>query len=265
MDSPIKPLRIECDLAGPWIPSVHGVHLDGVLARVALQRLLVDEGAMGVLDESAQLKELYDQAGAELPLQRHCPDESSSSVWCASMFFPIGSSVSRRVFFTAKTPAMDMLCKIDQGLLSPAGGARIDTLRGWSKAGLWWQEVRHVAGLQAWCLGDPEQLQDLLSDVRALGSKTRLGFGGVLVDAQERPLWRVMEDPQAASRWKLRNLPAPPEDDVPGVVRLPVTGALASPYWRPTGQVWTARMPELERQSSRSGGLDLGSAVAAAV
>lgn len=262
MDSQHKPLRIECDLAGPWIPSVQGIHLDGVLAWAALQRLLEDEGTMGVLDQSAQLKELYDQAGAELPLQRYCPGEEDSSVWCASMFFPIGPSVSRRAFFTSKTPVMDMLCKTDQGLLAADGGSRVDTLRGWAKAGLWWQEVLHVGGLQAWCLGDPQQIQDLLSDVRGLGSKTRLGYGSVLVDDQERPLWRVVEDPRALSRWKLRNMPEPPADDVPGVVRLPVPGALVSPYWRPTRQVWAARMPELDRQLSALGDLKLESATA---
>jgi CRISPR type IV-associated protein Csf3 len=251
----MRPLRIECRLATPWIPSAYGLHLDGLLAWAAVQRELphrLEEMEHGA--PQAAVRDICQEVGALLPLSRRpVGGLDAREVWCASEFFPIGQSVSRQVYFTTKTPVHDMLELIDEGVLPRKGGSTIDTVRGWSKAGQFFQEARHVSGLQAWCIGDPDEIADLLQEVRGVGAKTRLGFGRLhtrvaSTGGEDVPDWRIVEDPRAESYWMLRNLPALPDQDVPGAVRVRVLGAVESPYWRPREPVWVARMPELERQ-----------------
>jgi CRISPR type IV-associated protein Csf3 len=254
----VLPLRIECSLATPWIPSAYGVHFDGLLAWAAVERQLPGRlEEMAGEEPDAAVRDVCQEFANLLPLARR--EIGGRSVWCASTLFPIGQSSSRQYAFSCVTPVHDMLRKIEDAVLPRKGGSTIDTARGWAmsrghgQGNSIFAEARHVAGLQAWCIGDPDDIADLLQEVRGVGAKTRLGFGRLhtrvaFAGGEDVPDWRIVEDPRAETYWMLRNLPALPDQDVPGSVRVRVLGALESPYWRPREPVWVGRMPELEHQ-----------------
>lgn len=214
------PLRIEWCMASPWVPPARGLHLDGLLGAALVERAL----AKGRLAERAQHSVDYDTVLQEIPLTRFVPDGAAHRwVWAGSMLQPTVAGSERR-YMTTKTPVAAIAEYTDVGLLSPKGGAKVDTLRGYYKAGSFHYSLEYATTVVAWCVGDPDLVADLLGDIYALGAKTRLGHGAIReVQGQ---LFTMNEDPAALEHWSWRNMPLPLDDYEPA------EGALRTPYWR---------------------------------
>lgn len=215
------PLRIQWELATPWHPPALGLHLDGLLAHAVVQRKMAD---LDATDES-QAKLTFADLIRDLPLSRFETDGGTQGdrwVWMASLLQ--GDVVgSERRYMTTKTPVQSIADLTAEGLLSKKGGSKVDTVRGPYKAGSMHITLQHVKTLTAWCVGDPDQIADLLGDIHALGGKTRLGHGRILEKAGQ--LFTMDEDAEAFEHWKRRLMPI----EMPGYAS--VIAPLRSPYW----------------------------------
>ncbi|MCZ8254443.1 MAG: type IV CRISPR-associated protein Csf3 [Polaromonas sp.] len=231
-------LRIECSLATPWSPPAFGLHLDGLIGWALVeQHRRADMAARGVHDEPPAGAALdYPTILAGLPLQK----DEATGAWCASQFFPVGWRGQERRYYTAKTPVEDMSRRINEGLVDTKGGAHIDTQRGPAKNSQGFITIEHVEGLRAWCVGDPDEIVQLLSThVHHVGVKSRIGLG-TLLEQPDGSLWRIEEDAQAFEMWKHRSMPAKVLDD-----SRPAIGSWKPPYWRGQDVIWRPNVVRL--------------------
>ncbi len=230
----MRALRIECRLTTPWCPPAFGLHLDGLLSWA----LVSDARAAGA--EFNDFQEII----ADLPLQRHVfpwHGNEDTSVWCASQLVPVGWLGQERRYLTAKTNVEDMSHWINRRVVEKKGGAIIDTVRGIAKNAQSFYTVEHTRGLRGWCVGDADAIEDLLSRVRAVGVKTRIGLG-TLLPFGDGSLWRVTPDPEAEQLWRRRSSPVRLIDD-----SFRAIGSWHSPYWQGTDPVWrptALRLPD---------------------
>lgn len=227
-------LRIDCRLAGPWMPPAFGLHLDGLLGWALVEqyrREAVASHETSEIHKEADDEPQIDYASilAQLPLQR----DEMTGAWCASQFAAVGWAAQERRYLTAKTPVESMCRWINAGRVEAKGGSKIDTVRGIAKNGQAFFTIEHAAGLRAWCVGDPEEIVQLLNGyVHAVGVKTRIGLGA-LIEGDDGSLWSVVEDDEAHKMWRHRSMPAKVIDD-----SYPAIGSWQPPYWRGSDLIW---------------------------
>jgi CRISPR type IV-associated protein Csf3 len=233
----MEPLRIDCRLAGPWCPPAFGLHLDGLLSWV-----LVEDAK-----KARQTATSYESIIADLPLDQHVFDNEQGRVWCASLFTPVGWMGQERRYLTAKTNVEDMAHWIGEGVVDKKGGSIIDTVRGLAKNSQAYYTIEHVRALRAWCVGDADAVQDLLSRVQAVGVKTRIGLG-TLLPYDDGSLWRVTPDLEAADMWRRRSSPVKLID-----ASYRAIGTWKSPYWQGSEPIWrptALRIPDETLQAA---------------
>ena len=82
--------------------------------------------------------------------------------------------------------------------------------------------VREIQTLQAWCVGDFDEVAELLDPdngfITYLGSKTRMGHGRIRS-------FNIKEDDDALEKWQMRVMPW----ECDGYV--PMEAAVRPPYW----------------------------------
>lgn len=236
----MRPLQIDCRLGGPWCPPAYGMHLDAVLA-YSLVNACVRAANTAVRS--------YDEIIADLPLERH-DNGVNGGVWKASVFHPVGWLGQERRSLVAKTDVEHMSGLIAAGRVETKGGSKIDTVRGIAKNAQTFFTIEHAQGLRAWCIGDADAIDDLLSEVFAVGVKTRIGFGSLLPFADGR-LWRVSECEDAAIHWMRRSSPTRLIEE-----SYPAIGSWRPPYWRgsePIYRPFPARLPaEVSQQAANT-------------
>lgn len=216
------PLRIDWTIATPWCPPALGLHLDGLLAYAVVQEA----------ERDGRQFEAYDELLSELPFERH----ESGAGWCwkASLLKPVTVRGSERVYMTAKTATQSMAEAMVDGQITGRSIKSIDTVRGPFKNDAFWYTIEHVDKIQAWCIGDPERITELLSLITHLGKRSRLDHGRIALrdhsaDDEGGLDFHVVEDSQARDRWTRRYMP----EQVDGYV--PVQGRLQPPYWQGEG------------------------------
>jgi CRISPR type IV-associated protein Csf3 len=219
----MSPLRVTFQLITPWVPPAHGVHLDGLLAWAA---------AEAAQEHSACTQADIDAAIAALPLARHTTPDGR---WCwkASLLEPRGATRLHRHFATAKTDTQAMAEGLVRGWVQ--GKRTIDTVRGATKHDLYRYSSQEVTHLDGWCVGDEAEVAALLSRLRHVGSRGRVGFGAIRRDAEGLPAIEVAPAVAAeAEHWRLRHLPEEAEG------YFPLVGRCQPPYWHsPSGAlVW---------------------------
>lgn len=212
------PLRIEWNLASPWCPPEHGLHLDGLIGYA----LKEEAESQGVQIENFQ------SLLADLPFEKHVAP--SGWVWKASYVRPVEVLGSERRYLTAKTAAQQLAERMVDGRMLGRTLAKIDTVRGPFLNSALWYTLEHAPRLVAWCVGDPERILSLLDRVTHIGKRGRIDHGRVAMrarsDRAEGGLdYTVDEDEVALDRWKLRLMPEPVE----GYIQ--VASRLRPPYW----------------------------------
>jgi CRISPR type IV-associated protein Csf3 len=225
----MQPLQIDCLLTGPWCPPAYGMHLDSVLAYSLVNRCVRAANSM---------VSSYEEIIADLPLERH-----ENGVWKASVFHPVGWLGQERRCLVAKTDVEHMSCLIARGTVESKGGSKIDTVRGIAKNAQTFFTIEHAQGLRAWCIGDADAVSELLSDVFAVGVKTRIGFGSLL-PYPGGELWRVSECEEASVHWMRRSSPTRLIQE-----SYPAVGSWHAPYWRgnvPIFRPFPTRLPAQE-------------------
>lgn len=221
----MQPLRIEFLLAGPWCPPHGGVHLDGLVAWAVKEEALRNSGNAIRADTD------YADIIADLPFEKY--ETENGWCWKASKLEVVGYQGQERRYLTAKTPVLDMALAIGDRVVEEKGGSIIDTVRGLGKNAALYYTLEHAKGVQAFCIGDPDALSELLQEIDAIGMKTRLGHGR-LRPYEDGKLFRITEDPAAHENWKRRNAPERLSDNM-----IPAVGSLVPPYWKGMGYCWT--------------------------
>lgn len=209
------PLRIDWELLQPWVPTAHGIHFDALIASVLVNRAL----AQPRLPEQLRT---FEDVTRDLPFGRH--EAGGRFVWMASLIVPEAIESSERQLMCPKTPVEAIAHWSDLGVIE-GGRGKVDTQRGYFKAGFFYYPLQHVNKVSAWCVGDPDVLSDLLADVTNLGPKGRLGHGAVRRCADGLS-FQMTEDPAALDAWRIRHMPEWHDG------YFPLDGALTTPYWR---------------------------------
>lgn len=222
------PLRLTWELASPVACTGYPIHLDDLVAFAKTQIGLRMAEQLGPDAQTGSIRRF----AQTLPLERESRD--GEWVWKASALVPVdqdlGASRGMR-FWTRRTDPFDYANRFDQGGLALRGkpGAlkpyalKIDTARGLLKNGYKFYSVKHVTAMQAWCIGDPDELAELLdpgqgSPVAWIGARGRSGLGRI-------KSFSMVEDPQAHQCWFKRSMPWPYDDAVPMEL------SVRPPYW----------------------------------
>lgn len=216
------PLRIDWSIATPWCPPALGLHLDGLIGYAVVQEA----------ERDGRQFASHDELLADLPFAKH--EAGNDWCWKASLLQPVTVRGSERVYMTAKTASQPMAEAMVDGKITGRKIKSIDTARGQFKNDAFWYTIEHIDQIQAWCIGDPERITELLSLITHIGKRSRLDHGRVALreqsDDDEGGLaFSVVEDPRAEELWQRRYMPDPVADYVP------VHGRMRPPYWQGEG------------------------------
>lgn len=221
------PLKITFRLNTPVVATGYPIHLDAIVAYAVTRREIgsVDFGDVNDMT----IREL----SARLPLAS-CNHESGM-VWKASALVcnqPGGQSVR---MWTRKTNPYDYAERVMSGQTEISTRTRnllekgekyvgaIDTQRGLLKNQFEFYSVKEMPTLEAWCVGDIDELESLLAPeaglITHIGKRGRAGHGRVV---------SVVIEPcdEAELLWKNRVLPWRESDDYE-----PLVAAIRPPYW----------------------------------
>lgn len=253
----MRPLRIELHFAEPIGTGGFQPLADGLLAWCATEEAL----AWAEPDDPRSIRELAN----DLPLERAPVD--GGFVWKASAWMPVGrvgaqeridlgapSGPTQMRMLTRKSDVCEIARLTGDGVIVARGFDRerpapyalaLDTARGLLKNTLITYPLKSVAAIEAWCIGEQDVIETLLSShVDFFGAKRRLGHGRVRQIV-------VTPDERASRLWRLRPLPeelVACEPEAPACIeRARVMMPLRSPYWdrasfssqwAPVGMFW---------------------------
>lgn len=212
----MEALKVECMVANAWSPPAFGVHLDGLIAWALVYQ--AKRSSDSALD--------FDHILSDLPLDKH-EFPNGTWAWKASMMVPTGVYGLERRMLTGKTSPHDMFRLVELGVLSEKGG-RWEGAKGPEKNSQVFYTTQRITGLQSWCVGNADAISELLDEVRAVGTRTRIGMGALL-PFDDGKFWRVTSCEKAEKLWSLRNLPS--LNGVPDMPRYRDVGSYQPPYW----------------------------------
>lgn len=231
----MKPLRLTWWLASPVATTGHPLHLDALVAYAMTEKRLRDatfDSSPGVREQT--IRSLAD----ELPLEREVRE--GEWVWKASAMVPDKSAITAHGMrmWTRKTDVNDFAHRVganqigggERGREFDESGAlklkrfalKIDTSRGILKNQFKFFPVKTIEKLQAWCVGDEEELTSLLHPdagfIQNIGARGRSGLGVVT-------RFEIAQDPLASTLWERRVTPWPYHGAAP------LQLATRPPYW----------------------------------
>ena len=201
----MQTLKITFQLVTPVIVGDHPLHFDGLLAWSKVQRALAD-------DERDPFSFQTD-----LPLER------TGRVWKASqVYFEPGPAIRESVIKKHEIQSMAVhKDTIWSGSVDkPSNGS------GKYKAFLFYRDAKWSPSAVAWCVGDKNEVEDLLADIKYLGKCSRIGFGEIASISVQ-----VVSDKES-EYWRLRTFPADQKNEaLPGIEYAGLISNIQAPYW----------------------------------
>lgn len=183
------PLRIEMDLAGPMERPADPIHFDGLIAHLLVKRDLPADATIDRIRTTI----------LALPLERR--ETGGDWTWAASTIAFEWTSPPMHGFATLAIRAAEISRFQETGAFTNRKPeTKIDTSKSTFKAGVWARERQWAARAVAFCIGDEEEVRDLLSRLEQIGPRRRLGAGMVTGT-------RVVVDGRAHDLWSRRSLP----------------------------------------------------------
>lgn len=202
----MKPLRVEFELVGPIGRPARPIHLDSLIAHQLVRRDLPPDA------DIPSIRQRIDN----LPLQR--ADIGGDWVWMASsLAFEWTTPPTQEFAVRAVRAPIIAEFQLAGLFTNRRPETKIDTSRGTFKAATYAHEMQWAKKAIAFCLGDENEISDLLQRIESIGARRRLGGG------QVRRI-SITEDPSALDLWSRRYLPAGAECGklVEGAYRLPL-------------------------------------------
>lgn len=215
----MTPLKIEFQLGTPVvIDSEYPIHLDGLLAWSRVQEAirLGDTNPWGASDD--------------LPIAK--AGQNEDWVWQASRLVFKYCTPRQLVNMQRRSEPDRIYRDYERGLWRAKrkdGPPTINTNSGQLRAYQFYTSVQWASHAEAWCVGDPDRVRELLDKIEHIGKMGRNGFGQVSNIL-------VTEDDEALERWRLRVLPI----DVPRLSGVDYTLGLQTPrapYWEKSRRV----------------------------
>ncbi len=187
-----KPLRVEITLrhGSPIREPKHLIHLDALLAYVAVQRSMAE----GAEDFSAQ---------EDLPLDTITNEKATHPVWAASALFY--EPYMKELRYWSRKTNVEAVAKAQGDGLIKMKGDKLSTSSGQWKSYSEFEPLIHVKTLTAWCIGDEAVISDWLSDIKFIGKRRSRGYGEVVNIA-------MTEDGDAYQKVKCRVLTWPEDE-----------------------------------------------------
>lgn len=228
-------LKVTFDLGTPMVPSAYPIHLDALIAYVVTAKAL----ASGGNESSHKVRALADL----LPLERETRD--GKTVWQASALIPDSVSGSGIRMWTRKTDPYDYTARLLNGQIKTKSkmenlkpyALKIDTQRGILKNAFQFYPVKMVNRLVAWCIGDIDELEDMLQPesgwLTHIGPRNRVGHGLVKQVSIE-------PDHLALEKWKMRVMPWQESPDYQII-----QAAYQPPYWAPENRAAAYCHPDI--------------------
>lgn len=208
----MKPLRVTFTMTTPMVIPGHPIHLDALLARVAVDNAHASPDT--AFSEAIKAQET-------LPFQKWTHAEHTG--YCASCLYlrqPDPAPAMRHMF---TRPEIDLFAKARRNG-HPVRKNHFPQGTGAYKLFALKIPVRRYAEAVAWCIGDPQAVLGLASQVPSIGKLARNQHGTV-------HSVKVEDDPKALQRWKRRNLPHGADTDNE-VSYFPAAAAVFPPYWK---------------------------------
>ena len=168
---------------------VNPIHLDGLIANRLVRRDLPADTHLDLIKTRI----------LELPLARM--EVGGDWVWAASTIAFEWTAPPSQAFATLAIRAHEIAPIQASGIMTNrAPDTKIDTARGQYKAGTYARDRQWAARAMAFCIGDEEQIRDLMTGLDQIGPRRRLGAG--VVTGVE-----VVQDERALDLWRRRSLP----------------------------------------------------------
>jgi CRISPR type IV-associated protein Csf3 len=217
----MEPLKITFTLGSAISLPKHPLHLDALLAYVNTQKGLL------TLEEPHSREQLLALAD-DLPFKRF--GKGDDWVYMASALQPVGEMLHTSRFYTCRNDVEKLSSAIVRGQaklkrdelpfpkLSHSG--KLDFNRGHQRNALNYHSVTYVDKMVAYCVGDPELIEEALTSgyLTHLGKHHRMGFGFITgID--------IKRDDAAKELWKNRVKPFESDGDVA------ISSPLRPPYW----------------------------------
>ena len=236
------PLRVTFNLVTPIVAPVYPIHLDSLIAygvtQTKLAALRSSGGPAGEMDNTL-VRSLADS----LPLAREV--RGDDWVWKASALIPSEIRFQSIRMMTRKSDPYEFAKRIERDeiklssrattMISNGAPYTFNLIKqtGIPTPRLMFYPVQHVASFVAWCVGEIDEIEDLLNPengiITSIGKSRRISHGIIQSVSIE-------EDPEAHTQWLRRVLPWPEEGYVS------VDAATRPPYWAPENRK-TAFMP----------------------
>lgn len=240
MSSKFQPLRISWNLATDLVLGGNPIHLDALVAYAKTKMELNLRG----LDTNSTDTTLIRDLANDLPLAKET--RGDQWVYQASAIMPAeGAEVIHGMrYWTRRTNEIDYAERVHSGEMESASiiakrlagkviptpkamkpySHVIDTVRGLHKNIYKFYPTKTVQTIHAWCIGDRDQLQELLDPsagyILSIGPRKRNGHG--LISSFD-----IVEDKAALELWDNRVLPWMHEGAEPMEL------AAHPPYWAP--------------------------------
>ena len=218
----MQPLHIKIELGSPLSGfQTRPLYLDGLLT--GLRAELFDR----VRDDTA-----VDSWSRALELDDYLESFTSCDkrIWKASQLIPNWLETGQWLTKVRKTDPVIYMEAQDQGLLK-ARRTSTQVTAGHEKNYFIYQPIRWASHIDAWCVGDQEELSHLLNSLRSIGRDRKNGFGavkGVTVSRSE----------EAEQKWRWRVMPEGAVDQRdPAVSYVPGFETVCPPYWAPLKRV----------------------------
>lgn len=196
----MQSFRVELHIHGPMVVSAHLIHLDDILASVAVERA-IRAGAVDPYSHRTQL-----------PLDKY----ETEATWCwkASAFW---FEVMMEPKLVPRTSRLDYEHAANRrGREIEFQVKRFNIATGRYKAFDLRHEEQWVKTATAVGVGDLDRVEEMIGEVRQIGALRKLGYGRI------RAFTVTTEG--GGVPWTYRNMPATPET-------MTSVGGIRSPYW----------------------------------
>jgi len=214
----VEPLKVTFTFTSPVVrDSEFPLHLDALIAWCVSEEAQ-SVGSSNPWKDAENLEHVLEKA--------HAPD--GQWVWKASVLSFTPRSERHLMNMIRKCDPLFYMKGYDSGLIEGRSRSGINSGSGQERAYQFLMPYQWMECAEAWCIGDQEELEDLLKLLPAVGKLSRNGFGAINKVVVE-------EDRDAERLWQRRVVP--PGLEGQGIEYFPVKQCIRAPYWRKQNQV----------------------------
>lgn len=207
----MSPLRITWSINSHVVIPGDPIHLDALVAKGRYNE--AEQAGYSPVEAIAASKDL--------------PFRKQDGVWCASQLFFQSRATTELQPRIRRINPHETTDAIKRNEVNPGRRSVTQTNQGRDRNFLITTIIRHCSSAVAWCVGERDDIEYMLSLLPWIGKLGREGYGVVRSIS-------IDDDPKAESLWTMRNLPASfDRSEFPN--HYLSSGHTSPPYWRKSG------------------------------